>query len=169
MWDSTLCYEAYSVIERCFNRHWKNWLHYFRRKISILLRKTANSRFCLWRRKTTFKYSESHQDLELIFLSKRCRRSWIIKICVFYRIFIANFTFIVQSIYTFLKKNVSFVWKLAQQKVMNISKIIFINSSAFIFIDYEIDVVILAMNANLEDWRKILMILRNEKKTFDTL
>jgi hypothetical protein len=47
---------------------------------------------------------------------------------------------------------------------MNIFKIAFINSFAFIFIDYAIDVVILAMNASLEDWKKILMILRNEKK-----
>ncbi len=37
-----------------------------------------------------------------------------IEICVFYRIFIASFVFIAQSIYAFLKKNVSFVWKLAQ-------------------------------------------------------
>jgi hypothetical protein len=34
-----------------------------------------------------------------------------IEICVFYRVFIADFVFIVQSIYAFLKKNVSFVWK----------------------------------------------------------
>ncbi len=47
---------------------------------------------------------------------------------------------------------------------MNIFKIAFINSFAFIFIDYAIDVIILAMNASLKDWRKILMILRNEKK-----
>jgi hypothetical protein len=47
---------------------------------------------------------------------------------------------------------------------MNILKIAFINSFAFTFIDYAIDVVILAMNASLEDWKKILMILRNEKK-----
>jgi hypothetical protein len=32
-----------------------------------------------------------------------------IEICVFYRVFIANFAFIAQSIYAFLKKNVSFV------------------------------------------------------------
>jgi hypothetical protein len=32
-----------------------------------------------------------------------------IKTCVFYRIFIADFAFIAQSIYAFLKKNVSFV------------------------------------------------------------
>ncbi len=47
---------------------------------------------------------------------------------------------------------------------MNIFKIVFINSFALTFIDYAIDVVILAMNASLEDWKKILMILRNEKK-----
>jgi hypothetical protein len=47
---------------------------------------------------------------------------------------------------------------------MNILKIAFINSFVFTFIDYAIDVVILAMNANLENWKKILMILRNEKK-----
>ncbi len=47
---------------------------------------------------------------------------------------------------------------------MNILKIAFINSFALTFIDYENDVIILAMNANFEDWRKILMILRNEKK-----
>jgi hypothetical protein len=47
---------------------------------------------------------------------------------------------------------------------MNILKIVFINFFAFTFIDYAIDVVILAMNASLENWKKILMILRNEKK-----
>jgi hypothetical protein len=87
-----------------------------------------------------------------------------IEICVFYRIFIADFVFIAQSIYALLKKNVSFVWKFAQQEAMNILKIAFINSFVFIFIDYAIDVVILAMNASLENWKKILMILRNEKK-----
>ncbi len=63
-----------------------------------------------------------------------------------------------------MKKNVSFVWKLAQQEVMNIFKIAFINSFAFTFINYENDVIILATNASLEDWEKILMILRNEKR-----
>jgi hypothetical protein len=87
-----------------------------------------------------------------------------IEIYVFYRVFIADFVLIASSIYVFLKKNVSFVWKLVQQEVMNIFKIAFINSFAFIFIDYAINVVILAMNANLEDWKTILMILRNEKK-----
>ncbi len=47
---------------------------------------------------------------------------------------------------------------------MNILKIAFINSFALTFIDYENDVIILAMNASLEDWKEILMILRNEKK-----
>jgi hypothetical protein len=87
-----------------------------------------------------------------------------IEICVFYRIFIASFVFIAQSIYALLKKNVLFVWNSTQQKAMNIFKIVFINSFAFIFIDYAIDVIILAMNASLEDWREILMILRNEKR-----
>jgi hypothetical protein len=36
-----------------------------------------------------------------------------IEICVFYRIFIASFALIAQSIYALLKKNVSFVWKFA--------------------------------------------------------
>jgi hypothetical protein len=36
-----------------------------------------------------------------------------IEVCVFYRIFIANFVFIAQSIYALLKKNVSFVWEFA--------------------------------------------------------
>jgi hypothetical protein len=36
-----------------------------------------------------------------------------IEICVFYRVFIADFVFIAQSIYALLKKNVSFVWKFA--------------------------------------------------------
>jgi hypothetical protein len=87
-----------------------------------------------------------------------------IEICVFYRVFIASFAFIVQSIYALLKKNVSFIWKLVQQEVMNILKIVFINFFVFTFIDYENDVIILAMNASLEDWKKILLILRNEKK-----
>jgi hypothetical protein len=87
-----------------------------------------------------------------------------IEICVFYRVFIADFVFIAQLIYAFLKKNVSFVWKFAQQEVINILKIAFINFFVFTFIDYENDVIILAMNANLEDWKEILMILRNEKK-----
>ncbi len=87
-----------------------------------------------------------------------------IEICVFYRVFIADFAFIAQSVYAFLKKNVSFVWKLAQQKVMNILKIAFINFFAFIIIDYAMNVVILAIHASLEDWKEILIILRNEKK-----
>jgi hypothetical protein len=88
---------------------------------------------------------------------------------VFCRIFIASFVFIIQSIYALLKKNVSFVWELAQQEITNILKIAFINSFVFLFIDYENDVIILAMNASLEDWKKILMILRNEKKHSHTL
>ncbi len=56
------------------------------------------------------------------------------------------------------------MWKLAQQEAMNILKIAFINSFALTFIDYTIDVVILAMNASLENWKEILMILRNEKR-----
>ncbi len=88
-----------------------------------------------------------------------------IEICVFYRVFIADFAFIAQSIYALLKKNVSFVWKLAQQEAINTFEIAFINSFAFTFIDYAINVVILAMNASFEDWKKILMILRNEKKS----
>jgi hypothetical protein len=47
---------------------------------------------------------------------------------------------------------------------MNIFKIAFINSFVFTFINYAIDVVILAMNASLENWKFFLMILRNEKK-----
>jgi hypothetical protein len=47
---------------------------------------------------------------------------------------------------------------------MNILKIVFINSSALTFIDYTNDVIIFAINASLEDWREILMILRIEKK-----
>ncbi len=87
-----------------------------------------------------------------------------IEICVFYRVFIADFALIAQSIYALLKKNVSFVWELAQQEAMNTFKIALINSFALTSIDYAIDVVILAMNASLEDWKKILMILRNEKR-----
>jgi hypothetical protein len=87
-----------------------------------------------------------------------------IEICVFYRVFIVDFVFIAQFIYALLKKNVFFVWNSTQQKAINIFKISLINSFAFIFIDYAIDVIILAMNANFEDWRKILIILRNEKR-----
>jgi hypothetical protein len=47
---------------------------------------------------------------------------------------------------------------------MNTFKIVFINSSTFTFINYENDIVILAINASFEDWKKILMILRNDKK-----
>jgi hypothetical protein len=74
-----------------------------------------------------------------------------IEICVFYRVFIANFTFIAQSIYVLLKKNIFFVWNSIKQKAMNIFKIVFINSFVFIFIDYAINLIILAMNANLEN------------------
>ncbi len=56
------------------------------------------------------------------------------------------------------------MWEFAQKKVMNILKIAFINSFAFTFIDYTNDVIILAINASLEDWKEILMILRNEKR-----
>jgi hypothetical protein len=40
------------------------------------------------------------------------------------------------------------------KKTMNIFKIAFINFFVFTFIDYEIDVVILAINASFEDWKK---------------
>ncbi len=89
----------------------------------------------------------------------------LLKFCVFYHVFIVDFAFIVQFIYAFLKKNVFFfIWEFVQQKIMNILKIVFINSFVFIFIDYTNDIIILAINMNLENWKKIFMILRNEKK-----
>jgi hypothetical protein len=63
------------MTERCFDKHWKNWLHYFRRKITILLRRASNDRIRLWRWETTFRYDKNHQNLELIFVLKCCRRS----------------------------------------------------------------------------------------------
>ncbi len=87
-----------------------------------------------------------------------------IEICVFYQMFIASFVFIAWFIYALLKNNDLFVWKLVQQKTMNIFKIVFINFSIFTSIDYAIDVVILAMNASLENWKKNLDDLAQEKK-----
>jgi hypothetical protein len=87
-----------------------------------------------------------------------------IEICVFYRVFIADFAFIAQLIYALLKKNVFFIWEFAQQKVVNSLKIVFINYFVFTFIDYTNDLIILAINTSFEDWKQIMMILRNEKK-----
>jgi hypothetical protein len=87
-----------------------------------------------------------------------------IGICVFYRVFIAGFALIAQPIYALLKKNVPFVWGPAQQEAMDTLKIALTNPPALTSIDYENDVVILAVDASLEGWGGVLMVLRNGKR-----
>ena len=90
-----------------------------------------------------------------------------IEIYVYYRIFIEKFVIIFVSIYMLLKKNVIFVWKSKQQKVMNILKMKFVNSSALITFDYIFEKkIILIANVNIKNWKKIFMQIRNKKRHF---
>jgi hypothetical protein len=81
------------MIERCSDKHWKNKLHDFREKISILLWKTANDRFRLWRWKTTFRHSKDNQDFELILLLKRRWRSRI-----YWNLFFIEFSLLISHL-----------------------------------------------------------------------
>ena len=75
-----------------------------------------------------------------------------IEICVYYRIFIEKFVIIFVSIYMLLKKNVIFVWKSKQQKIMNILKMTFVNSSVLITLDYIFEKkIILVANVNMKN------------------
>jgi hypothetical protein len=60
-----------------------------------------------------------------------------IEICVYYRIWIDDFVIIVASIYILFKKNVVFIWEVAQQKAMNILKLVFTSFFALISLNYE--------------------------------
>ena len=62
-----------------------------------------------------------------------------IEMCVYYRIFIEKFIIIFVSIYKLLKKNVIFDWKTEQQKIINILKMKFFNSSILIILDYKFE------------------------------
>ena len=90
-----------------------------------------------------------------------------IEICMYYRIFIENFVIVFASIYMLLKKNVIFVWKSKQQKIMNILKMKFVNSSVLITLDYKFEKkIILIANVNMKNWKKIFMQIKNKKRHF---
>ena len=90
-----------------------------------------------------------------------------IEIYMYYRIFIEKFVIIFVSIYMLLKKNVIFVWKSKQQKIMNILKMKFVNSSVLITFDYKFaKKIILIANVNLKNWKKIFMQIKNKKRHF---
>ena len=90
-----------------------------------------------------------------------------IEMCMYYRIFIEKFIIIFVSIYKLMKKNVIFNWKSKQQKVINILKIKFVNSSIFIIFDYNFEKkIILTANVNLKNWKKIFMQIKNKKRHF---
>ena len=86
---------------------------------------------------------------------------------MYYRIFIEKFVIIFVSIYMLLKKNVIFVWKSKQQKIMNILKMKFVNSSVLITLNYKFEKkIILIANVNMKNWKKIFMQIKNKKRHF---
>ena len=90
-----------------------------------------------------------------------------INICVYYQFFIKRFVLISILIYLLLKKNVIFVWKFFQQKIMNILKMKFVNSLILIIIDYKIEKkIIFAIFANKHNWNDVFMQIRNKKRHF---
>ena len=90
-----------------------------------------------------------------------------IEICVYYRIFIENFVIVFVSIYMLLKKNVIFVWKSKQQKIMNILKMKLVNSSVLITLDYKFEKkIILIANVSMKNWKEVFMQIKNKKRHF---
>jgi hypothetical protein len=76
-----------------------------------------------------------------------------IEICVYYRIWIDDFVIIVASIYILFKKNVVFVWEVAQQKAMNILKLALTSFSTLISLNYESEKdIILDVDASDKSW-----------------
>ena len=81
--------------------------------------------------------------------------------CVYYRIWIKNFSVIVEPIYYLFKKGVSWNWGLEQDLAMSALKTALTNAPALVKIVYADGAgeIILAVDASLEGWGAVLMQL----------
>ena len=82
-----------------------------------------------------------------------------IEICMYYWIWIKNFTVIAQLIYVLFKKDKAFIWEDLQIQVMKILKLVLMTASALKIINYIEDVgeVICAVDASKKGWGDNLM------------
>ncbi len=80
---------------------------------------------------------------------------------VYYQIWINNFAQVASLIYHLFNKNISFTWGKEQMKAIDLLKLALTTPPALVYLDY-IDVVgdiILAVDASLEGWERVLMQL----------
>ena len=80
-----------------------------------------------------------------------------IGLCVYYRIWIRNFTIIAEPIYALSKKGTEFIWGERQQEAMDTLKNAFINTPVLRPIDYQAKGrIILSVDSSLIGWGAIL-------------
>ena len=82
-------------------------------------------------------------------------------VCVYYRIWIKNFSIVAELIYCLFKKGVLWSWGPAQDNAMNILKTALTSPPALVKIVYEDGAgeIILAVDASLKGWGAVLMQL----------
>ena len=88
-----------------------------------------------------------------------------LELCIYYHIWIKNFTLVMKFIYWLMKKNIIFKWTWKQQAAMNSLKTLLMTVSALCFIDYENEEdIILIINASLQGWSTVLMQVNKKIK-----
>jgi len=82
-----------------------------------------------------------------------------IGLCVYYQLWINQFTIISSSIYDLFKKNIVFLWMLKQQQIMNKLKILLSTELIIQQLDYDSDAkdIILTVNSSKKEWGSCLM------------
>ena len=82
-----------------------------------------------------------------------------IDLCVYYWLWINQFTIISSSIYNLFKKNIAFLWMLKQQQIMNKLKILLSTELIIQQLDYDSDTkdIILTVNLSKKEWKFCLM------------
>jgi len=89
-----------------------------------------------------------------------------IDLCVYYWLWIKNFTLIAASIYNLFKKNRVYQWDDEQQEVMNKLKIVLSTQFVIWLLNYDEDTenIVLTVNSSLKEWSLCFMqIVKNKK------
>ena len=89
-----------------------------------------------------------------------------IKVVIYYRVFVKNFSLIAAPIYSLMKKGAEFVWGMEQQLAMDALKVAFIIAPALITLNYSFETgeIILAINSNLKNWGAVLSQMIEKQK-----
>ena len=89
-----------------------------------------------------------------------------LEVCVYYRIWISNFSIMIKSIYQLFQKKAFFEWSVAQMKVMNELKLTLTTTSTLKALDYNLtaEEIILAIDASLREWKAVLMQIFQKKR-----